>query len=169
MLRVFVRACVCVCVDGGIWCGNLGLRYEDLYDPMYSMDVKEALNRLPKPIVDARNQRLKRAMDLSMKHEDLPPNLQVPSSLFFFAISAFFFFFWWRNAVLGYVYNSVLVLCNWISFRFALVAGVICCGNPNISNEFCCSYKYVCVLVFLAIQVQLCKQNCLLFQWIMML
>lgn len=56
---------------------KLGLRYDDLHDPMYEMDVKEALNRLPKQVVDARNQRLKRAMDLSMKHEYLPKDLQV--------------------------------------------------------------------------------------------
>ncbi|MBA0573534.1 hypothetical protein Golob_000804, partial [Gossypium lobatum] len=53
-----------------------GLRYDDLYDPYYDLDIKEALNRLPHEIVDARNQRLKRAMDLSMKHEYLPENLQ---------------------------------------------------------------------------------------------
>ncbi|XP_022881074.1 cytochrome b-c1 complex subunit 7-2-like [Olea europaea var. sylvestris] len=55
----------------------LGLRYDDLYDPMYDLDVKEALNWLPREIVDARNQRLKRAMDLSLKHEYLPEELQV--------------------------------------------------------------------------------------------
>ncbi|XP_058111202.1 cytochrome b-c1 complex subunit 7-2, mitochondrial-like, partial [Magnolia sinica] len=57
----------------------LGLRYDDLYDPMYDLDIKEALARLPREIVDARNQRLKRAMDLSMKHEYLPEDLQVIS------------------------------------------------------------------------------------------
>lgn len=56
---------------------KLGLRYDDLYDPMYDLDVKEAMNRLPREIVDARNQRLKRAMDLSMKHEYLQEDLQV--------------------------------------------------------------------------------------------
>lgn len=55
----------------------LGLRYDDLYDPLYDLDIKEALNRMPREIVDARNQRLKRAMDLSMKHEYLPADLQV--------------------------------------------------------------------------------------------
>ncbi|XP_022037889.1 cytochrome b-c1 complex subunit 7-2, mitochondrial isoform X2 [Helianthus annuus] len=54
-----------------------GLRYDDLYDPMESLDIKEALGRLPREIVDARNQRLLRAMDLSMKHEYLPKDLQV--------------------------------------------------------------------------------------------
>ncbi|GER36602.1 cytochrome b-c1 complex subunit 7 [Striga asiatica] len=54
-----------------------GLRYDDLYDPMYDLDVKEALNRLPREVVDARNQRLKRALDLSMKHAYLPEDLQV--------------------------------------------------------------------------------------------
>ncbi|KAL0393982.1 cytochrome b-c1 complex subunit 7 [Sesamum indicum] len=59
-----------------------GLRYDDLYDPMYDLDVKEALNRLPREIVDARNQRLKRAMDLSMKHEYLPEDLQAMQTPF---------------------------------------------------------------------------------------
>ncbi|KAG9139665.1 hypothetical protein Leryth_020105 [Lithospermum erythrorhizon] len=27
-----------------------GLRYDDLYDPYYDLDIKEALNRLPKEI-----------------------------------------------------------------------------------------------------------------------
>ncbi|KAJ8643492.1 hypothetical protein MRB53_005240 [Persea americana] len=53
-----------------------GLRYDDLYDPMYDIDIKEALDRLPREIVDARNQRLKRAIDLSMKHEYLAEDLQ---------------------------------------------------------------------------------------------
>lgn len=45
------------------------------------MDIKEALNRLPKEVVDARNQRLKRAMDLSMKHQYLNEDLQVRFAL----------------------------------------------------------------------------------------
>ncbi|CAI9772335.1 unnamed protein product [Fraxinus pennsylvanica] len=59
-----------------------GLRYDDLYDPKYELDVKEALNRLPREIVDARNQRLKRAMDLSMKHDYLPEDLQAMQTPF---------------------------------------------------------------------------------------
>jgi ubiquinol-cytochrome c reductase subunit 7 len=43
------------------------------------MDIKEALGRLPTEVVDARIQRLKRAMDLSMKHQYLPEDLQVRS------------------------------------------------------------------------------------------
>lgn len=39
-------------------------------------DVAEALRRLPPEVVVARNQRLKRAMDLSMKHEKLPKELR---------------------------------------------------------------------------------------------
>jgi ubiquinol-cytochrome c reductase subunit 7 len=38
--------------------------------------VAEALRRLPPDVVVARNQRLKRAMDLSMKHEKLPSELR---------------------------------------------------------------------------------------------
>ncbi|CAK9143420.1 unnamed protein product [Ilex paraguariensis] len=59
-----------------------GLRIDDLYDPMEDLDIKEALRRLPREIVDARNQRLKRAMDLSMKHEYLPENLQAMQTPF---------------------------------------------------------------------------------------
>uniref|UniRef100_A0A1J3FJE6 Cytochrome b-c1 complex subunit 7 n=1 Tax=Noccaea caerulescens TaxID=107243 RepID=A0A1J3FJE6_NOCCA len=61
---------------------RFGLRYDDLYDQYYSMDIKEALNRLPREVVDARNQRLKRAMDLSMKHEYLPKDLQAVQTPF---------------------------------------------------------------------------------------
>jgi ubiquinol-cytochrome c reductase subunit 7 len=43
------------------------------------MDIKEALARLPQEVVDARIQRLKRSMDLSMKHEYLPKEIQVLS------------------------------------------------------------------------------------------
>ncbi|KAM3376143.1 cytochrome b-c1 complex subunit 7-like isoform X1 [Capsicum galapagoense] len=53
-----------------------GLRYDDLYDPMYDLDVKEALNRLPREIVDAKNQYLLCAMDLFMKHLYLPEDLK---------------------------------------------------------------------------------------------
>ncbi|WVY91178.1 hypothetical protein V8G54_036692 [Vigna mungo] len=59
-----------------------GLRYDDLYDPYYDLDVKEALNRLPKEVVDARHARLKRAIDLSMKHEYLPDDLQAMQTPF---------------------------------------------------------------------------------------
>jgi hypothetical protein len=41
-----------------------------------AQDVAEALRRLPADVVVARNQRLKRAMDLSMKHEKLPKELR---------------------------------------------------------------------------------------------
>ncbi|KAF5183965.1 Cytochrome b-c1 complex subunit [Thalictrum thalictroides] len=61
---------------------NYGLRYDDLYDPYYDVDIKEALSRLPREIVDARNQRLKRAMDLSMKHEYLSDDLQAKQTPF---------------------------------------------------------------------------------------
>ena len=44
---------------------------------MYDLDVAEALKRLPQSVKDDRNQRLKRAIDLSMKHTYLPKDLQV--------------------------------------------------------------------------------------------
>jgi hypothetical protein len=46
---------------------HAGLRYEDLY--IETADVRLALSRLPKEAIVAREQRLKRAMDLSMKHK----------------------------------------------------------------------------------------------------
>uniref|UniRef100_A0ACD5WD44 Uncharacterized protein n=1 Tax=Avena sativa TaxID=4498 RepID=A0ACD5WD44_AVESA len=55
---------------------KVGLRYDDLYDPYFDLDIKEALARLPQEVVDARIQRLKRAMDLSMKHQYLTDELQ---------------------------------------------------------------------------------------------
>ena len=39
-------------------------------------DVKEALNRLPQKEVDLRNQRIKRAIDISQKHTELPEELK---------------------------------------------------------------------------------------------
>jgi ubiquinol-cytochrome c reductase subunit 7 len=39
-------------------------------------DVAEALRRLPDEVVFARNARLRRAMDLSLKHEKLPKELR---------------------------------------------------------------------------------------------
>lgn len=59
-----------------------GLRFDDLYDPMEDLDIKEALDRLPREVVNARNQRLKRAIDLSMKHEYLPEDLQAMQTPF---------------------------------------------------------------------------------------
>lgn len=53
-----------------------GLRYEDLLDPINDLDIDEALKRLPQEEVDARNQRLKRASDISLKKEYLAPHLQ---------------------------------------------------------------------------------------------
>ncbi len=53
-----------------------GLRYDDLLDPNMNLDVKEALNRLPQSEVDLRNQRIKRAVDISQKHTELPDELK---------------------------------------------------------------------------------------------
>lgn len=55
---------------------DYGLRYDDLYDPLMDADVAEALRRLPAEVVYARNARLRRAMDLSLKHEKLPKELR---------------------------------------------------------------------------------------------
>jgi hypothetical protein len=70
------------CVRAIRWSDPTGLRYDDLYDPYFDLDIKEALGRLPREVVDARIQRLKRAMDLSMKHQYLPEDLQVRAPSF---------------------------------------------------------------------------------------
>jgi ubiquinol-cytochrome c reductase subunit 7 len=44
---------------------------DDLYDENYA-DVTEALRRLPEREMNLRQYRLKRALDLSMKHAHLP-------------------------------------------------------------------------------------------------
>ncbi|NP_001019613.1 cytochrome b-c1 complex subunit 7 isoform X1 [Danio rerio] len=53
-------------------CGfnKLGLMRDDTIDE--GSDVKEAVRRLPEPLYNERVFRLKRAMDLSMKHQILP-------------------------------------------------------------------------------------------------
>ena len=53
-----------------------GLRYDDLLDPSGNMDVAAAMSRLPQGVLDARNQRLKRALDISLKHVYLPKDIQ---------------------------------------------------------------------------------------------
>ena len=53
-----------------------GLRYDDLLDETMNLDVAEALKRLPQEERDLRMQRLKRAMDLSMKHVYLDKEMQ---------------------------------------------------------------------------------------------
>ncbi|KAG6549292.1 hypothetical protein Mapa_009278 [Marchantia paleacea] len=59
-----------------------GLRYDDLYDEMYDVDIKEAMARLPESEILARNARIKRAMDASMKHVYLPKELQAKQTPF---------------------------------------------------------------------------------------
>lgn len=61
-----------------------GLRYDDLYDPLFNQDVGAALDRFPIEEVDARNQRLKRAMDLSLKRDYLPSEVQAVQTPFLF-------------------------------------------------------------------------------------
>lgn len=66
---------------------------------MYDLDIKEALSRLPKEVVDARTQRLKRAMDLSMKHEYLPEDLQVQDKILYSLYSDFMGYNFFRVAL----------------------------------------------------------------------
>ncbi|KAL6769661.1 QCR7 [Auxenochlorella protothecoides x Auxenochlorella symbiontica] len=63
---------------------KVGLRYEDLYDPEFDLDTAEALRRLSPDEVHARNQRLKRGMDMSMKHSELPHEIQEQQTPFNF-------------------------------------------------------------------------------------
>lgn len=61
-----------------------GLRYDDLFDHDADLDTNEALRRLPTATVDARNQRLKRALDISLKHTELPKEVQAQQTPFAF-------------------------------------------------------------------------------------
>eukprot|EP00884_Botryococcus_braunii_P005593 jgi/Botrbrau1/15034/Bobra.320_2s0008.1 len=78
--KVFAPALDWMAVRYTSYVGNVlkkyGLRYEDLYDPLLNQDVDEALRRLPAEEVMGRNQRLKRASDVSLKRAYLPEDLQ---------------------------------------------------------------------------------------------
>jgi len=54
----------------------LGVRYDDLLDPTQDPDVDAALRRLPPGDIEARNARLRRALNLQMKRETLPEELR---------------------------------------------------------------------------------------------
>ncbi|MCL7038761.1 hypothetical protein MKW94_024729 [Papaver nudicaule] len=99
---------------------HYGLRYDDLYDPLMDLDIKEALNRLPREVVDARNQRLKRAMDLSMKHEYLSEELQrilcrrcCLSDFFVFYLSEYVLILLWvsNTGILPYFHYLKMKFC----------------------------------------------------------
>jgi ubiquinol-cytochrome c reductase subunit 7 len=68
LLLLILKVALCFVLEG--------LRYDDLLDDMYDLDIKEALSRLPQQEVDLRNQRLKRALDYSGKHTYMPKALQ---------------------------------------------------------------------------------------------
>lgn len=53
-----------------------GLRYDDLLDPAYDSHVYEALKLLPEREQVLRNRRLLRAIDLDLKKEKLPAEIQ---------------------------------------------------------------------------------------------
>lgn len=59
-------------------------RYDDLLDPTQDKDVDMALRRIPKEDLMARNARLRRAINLMMKKEELPDDMQVQCQLFAF-------------------------------------------------------------------------------------
>lgn len=64
-----------------------GLRYDDLLDEGQDLDVGEALKRLSPEERDMRAQRLKRAMDLSMKHTYLSAEEQAKQTPFDFYLT----------------------------------------------------------------------------------
>jgi ubiquinol-cytochrome c reductase subunit 7 len=64
-----------------------GLRYDDLLDEGQDLDVGEALKRLTAEERDMRAQRLKRAIDLSMKHSYLTKEEQAMQTPFDFYLT----------------------------------------------------------------------------------
>ncbi|PNY10750.1 cytochrome b-c1 complex subunit 7-2-like protein, partial [Trifolium pratense] len=103
-----------------------GLRYDDLYDPYYDVDIKEALNRLPKEVVDARHARLKRAIDLSMKHEYLPEDLQAMQTPFRSYL----------QEMLTFVGKKIQtwVGCWLLSYIISDAFGLCCTGTPFLDR-----------------------------------
>eukprot|EP00474_Spongospora_subterranea_P000983 CRZ01441.1 hypothetical protein [Spongospora subterranea] len=53
---------------------KMGLMAEDLI--VETSDYKEALLRLPANVLEERNRRIRRAFDLSCKHEELPEDMR---------------------------------------------------------------------------------------------
>jgi ubiquinol-cytochrome c reductase subunit 7 len=53
-----------------------GLRVDDLLDPTFDKYTKEAIKLLPEREYVLRQRRIMRALDLSVKHEKLPVELQ---------------------------------------------------------------------------------------------
>ena len=66
---------------------KVGLRYDDLLDEGQDLDVGEALKRLTTEARDMRAQRLKRAIDLSMKHAYLSKEEQALQTPFDFYLT----------------------------------------------------------------------------------
>ena len=64
-----------------------GLRYDDLLDEGQDLDVGEAIKRLSAEERDMRQQRLKRAMDLSLKHVYLSKEEQAMQTPFDFYLT----------------------------------------------------------------------------------
>mmetsp|Transcript_15836 Transcript_15836/g.49770 ORF Transcript_15836/g.49770 Transcript_15836/m.49770 type:complete len:126 (-) Transcript_15836:46-423(-) len=64
-----------------------GLRYDDLLCQWRDLDFDEALHRIDPKEVELRNQRLKRAMDLSMKHTYLSKEMQAKQTPYEFYMS----------------------------------------------------------------------------------
>ena len=60
------------------------LHQAGLTSRVHVQHVEEALRRQPQEVIDARMQRHKRAMDLSMKHAELPKDLQAVQTPFAF-------------------------------------------------------------------------------------
>ena len=58
------RSCPYIAFVVVVYCCHTGLRYDDLYDPLGDVDVAEALRRISPEEEMARNQRLRRALDL---------------------------------------------------------------------------------------------------------
>lgn len=94
----------------------LGLRYDDLYDPMQDLDIKCALDRLPREVVNARNQRLKRAIDLSMKHEYLSEEMQV-----FFCLNNRNWFWTFGRFVRDFLYCLILYFLLILKKKFMVI------------------------------------------------
>lgn len=62
--------------DTGRRLKQYGLKLDDLLDPIWDKHVAEALTLIPERELVLRQRRLKRALDLDVKHEKLPQHIQ---------------------------------------------------------------------------------------------
>jgi len=79
---LYARFCTWYANCVGAELSKYGMRMDDLLDPDQDLDVGVAMNRTDAQELAFRNQRISRAIDLSLKHEYLSPEMQARQTPF---------------------------------------------------------------------------------------